>query len=89
MDLPNTFNSVLFATRQPSTDAGLSANLALLLQDPHSPPLLVRAAQVAYTSLQPDPSGGMVYTDDLAPVEWVTNSLIINFIVSGGVDDLH
>jgi len=30
----------------------------------------------------------MVYTDDLSPVEWVTNSLIINFIVGNGVNEL-
>ena len=89
MDLPNTFNSMLFATKQPSTGANLATNLTLLMENPKAPPLLLQAAQVAYTSLQPDPQGGRVYTDDLAPVEWVTNSLIINFIISGGVSELH
>ena len=89
MDIPNTFNSMLFATRQPSTRDNLAANLILLMQNPQSSPLLVRSAQVAYTSLQPDPAGGTVYTDDLAPVEWVTNSLIINFILNGGVNTLQ
>ncbi len=89
MDIPNTFNSMLFATKQASTNDNLAANLALLLQNPQAAPLLLRAAQVAYTSLKPDPAGGMVYTDDLSPVEWVTNSLIINFIVGGGVDRLE
>lgn len=89
MDLPNTFNSMLFATKQPTRPENLAANLTLLAQDPQAaPPLLLRAAQVAYTSLRPDPAGGMVYTDDLSPVEWVTNSLIINFIVGGGVNEL-
>jgi hypothetical protein len=89
MDLPNTFNSMLFATKQPSTTENLATNLTLLMQNPQSPPLLVHSAQVAYASLQPDPAGGMVYTDDLAPVEWVTNSLIINFILNGGVNTLQ
>jgi spermidine synthase len=89
MDIPNTFNSMLFATKQPTRPENLPENLSLLMQDPHAPPLLVRAAQVAYSSLQPDPAGGVVYTDDLSPVEWVTNSLIINFIVGGGVNGLQ
>ncbi len=89
MDIPNTFNSMLFATKQPTSRDNLAANLTVLLSDPASPPLLLAAAQVAYSNLQPDPAGGMVYTDDLSPVEWVTNSLVINFILSGGVKGLQ
>jgi spermidine synthase len=88
MDIPGTFNSMLFATRQPTTRDNLSANLVLLAHNSKTPLLLLRAAQVAFANIQPDPAGGMVYTDDLAPVEWVTNSLIINFIVGGGVNEL-
>jgi spermidine synthase len=88
MDIPQTFNSMLFATKQPTATDNLAANLVLLTNDPKASPLLLRAAQVAFASLRPDPSGGMVYTDDLSPVEWVTNSLIINFILGGGVNEL-
>lgn len=88
MDIPGTFNSMLFATKQPTPTDNLGANLLRLSRDPQTPPLLLRAAQVAFTSLQPAPAGGMVYTDDLSPVEWVTNSLIINYILGGGVDEL-
>lgn len=88
MDIPGTFNSMLFATKQPSSRSNLASNLLHVANDPSVSPLLVHAAQVAFNSLRDDPKGGMVYTDDLSPVEWVTNSLIINFIVSGGVDEL-
>jgi hypothetical protein len=50
---------------------------------------LATAAQVAFVSQQPDPTGGEVYTDDRSPVEWVTNSLVINFILSGGADSMQ
>ena len=89
MDLPNTFNSMLFATKQPTSRDNLAANLTLLMQNPQASPLLLRSAEVAYSNLQPDPTGGMVYTDDRAPVEWVTNSLIINFILGGGMGTLN
>ena len=90
MDIPGTFNSMLFATKQPTTTNHLATNLALLANDPQAPPLLLRAAHVAFASLQPDPAAdGMVYTDDLSPVEWVTNSLIINFIIGGGMNGLQ
>ena len=89
MDIPYTFNSILYATRQPTSNDILGINLSLLMSDPNSPPLLVTAAQVALTNLQPDPTGGEVYTDDRSPVEWVTNSLVINFILGGGVDTIQ
>ena len=89
IDIPITFNSMLYATRQPTTTDSLGANLKALTAEPLSSPLLVIAAQVAFTNLQPDPTGGEVYTDDRSPVEWVTNSLVINFILSGGVDSMQ
>lgn len=88
MDLPNTFNSMLFATKQHTKRENLALNLQLLMNDPQTPPLLVRTAEVTFASLQPDPSGGMVYTDDRSPVEWVTNSLIINYVLGGGMNEL-
>ncbi len=89
MDIPGTFNSMLYATKQHTSAENLSANLAALLADPQSSPLLRTAAQVAFTNLQPDPTGGEIYTDDRSPVEWVTNSLVINFILGGGVDSIQ
>ncbi len=86
IDIPNTFNSMLYATMQPTTSENLRANLAVLLTNPQSPALLLTAANVAVNNIQKNPSGGEVYTDDRSPVEWVTNSLVINFILDGGVE---
>ncbi len=88
MDLPNTFNSILFATKQPTAPDNLAFNLTALQANPNAPRLLLEAATVTYTSLQPDSSGGTVYTDDRSPIEWVTNSLVLNFILAGGVEEL-
>jgi hypothetical protein len=38
---------------------------------------------------QPPPQSQVVYTDDLAPVEWVTNSMILNFVLAGDMDELR
>jgi spermidine synthase len=89
MDIPYTFNSILYATKQPTTADNLGVNLMALMAEPQPPALLMTAAQVALVNLQPDPSGGEVYTDDRSPVEWVTNSLVINFILGGGVDTIQ
>jgi spermidine synthase len=89
MDIPNTFNSILYATKQPSAADTLKDNIEKLKLQANAPALLVTAAQVAQNHLQPTPVGGEVYTDDRSPVEWVTNSLVINFILGGGVDSIQ
>ena len=89
MDIPNTFNSILYATRQPTRPENLSANLINLLGDTSTHPLLLAAGQVTLVSLQPTPTTGRIYTDDLAPVEWVTNDMILSFILRGGVEDIQ
>jgi len=39
-------------------------------------------------NLQPAPAQTMVFTDDLAPIEWITNNMILNFIMNGGMNTL-
>ncbi len=89
MDVPNTFNSVIYATRQPTVQNNLALNIAALSQNPQTSPLLLQAAEEAYANLQAPPQGGEVYTDDRSPIEWVTDSLIIHFILNGGVSELQ
>jgi hypothetical protein len=30
-----------------------------------------------------------VFTDDRAPIEWITNNMVLNFVLSGDVEALH
>jgi spermidine synthase len=86
VDIPNTFNSILYATVQPTQAGNLSANLALL--PPSTPALLRDAVTRAVTNLQPTPNSTTVFTDDLAPVEQLTNSIVIRFILGGDLAQL-
>jgi predicted membrane-bound spermidine synthase len=88
MDVPNTFNSVIYATRQPTSAGNLHANLLAISSEPDIHPLLLTAIQVADGNLQPTPHGGIVFTDDLAPIEWITNNMILHFVLGGGVGEL-
>lgn len=88
MDLPDTFNSILYATVQPTDFANLEANLHLL-SDNGAHPLLLEAALTTLTNRQPTPTGGRVFTDDLAPIEWITNSMVLDFFLSGEVETLQ
>jgi predicted membrane-bound spermidine synthase len=89
MDIPGTLNSMVYATMQPTTPEAFLANLSRLSADPSVHPLLVNAMTTAYVNLQPGYKTTMVFTDDRAPIEWLTNNLVINFILHGDVDSLQ
>ena len=88
MDVPNTFNSIIYATAQPTEITNLYENLLYLLtrQDIH--PLLIEAIKRTIMNQQPTPASQVVYTDDLAPVEWITNSMVLNYVLFGDMEVL-
>jgi spermidine synthase len=83
VDIPQTFNSILFASVQPTTGENLRNNLAYFDQLGNVNPLLLETTRTAVASLQPAPAPGPIFTDDLAPVEWITNDMIMRFLFSG------
>jgi predicted membrane-bound spermidine synthase len=89
MDIPGTFNSIVYATVQPCDPANLDANLVYLNSRGDAHPLLLYSIQTALANLQPAVTSGQVFTDDLAPIEWITNSMIMNFFLSGDVEKLE
>ena len=89
MDIPNTFNSIIYATKQPTEAENLTANMIALSQDYKTHPLLLQAGTAAMANLQPTPVEGIIFTDDRAPIEWITNDMVLRFILGGGVDDLQ
>ncbi|MFN8448380.1 MAG: fused MFS/spermidine synthase [Anaerolineae bacterium] len=87
MDVPSSFNTILVATVQPTSDENLSANLAALPAD--AAPLLRDTLALAERSLTSVRASDLVFTDDRAPVESLVDSLVINFLLSGDVDQLR
>ena len=81
LDVPETFNSILYATVQPTQVENLSVNLALLPPEAH--PFLRLTLEHAVANLQPTPASDVVFTDDRAPVELLTNAIVLNFILGG------
>ena len=88
MDVPGSFNSIVYATRQPTNAANLALNLAALEQSGTAHPLLLDAIRRAVVYQQPTPPPGLVFTDDRSPVEWITNTMVLSFIFSGEVEEL-
>jgi len=88
-DLSGSFNSMLFATKQETHLQNFLDNYIQLHDDPSTPSFLLEVMADTYEGLQEIPQASIVFTDDLAPVEELTNSLIINFILSGGIEELQ
>ena len=89
VEVPGSYNSVVFATSQPTEIENLYQNY-LHLEGGNPPhPLLMDAYQRVIVNLQPFQGGGIVFTDDRAPVEWITNNMVLNFIFFEGMEDLN
>lgn len=89
VDLPESFNSILFATVQPTSANDLARNFFTLSQSPDTPPLLLQAMAVALQNIQPSPPTEGIFTDDRSPIEWITNDMILDFLFSGEVETLQ
>jgi spermidine synthase len=88
MDVPQSFNAIIYATRQPTEFANLAFNLAYLESDPATHPLLIESLRRSVAFRQPEPKATLVFDDDWSPVEWITNSMVLGFIFSGGIEAL-
>ncbi len=89
MDVPGSFNSIIYATRQPTQIENLYANLAALYNRPEVHPLLVQSLERVVANQQPVGASQVVYTDDWAPIEWVTNRMVLSYVLFGNMEDLQ
>jgi len=98
MDIPDTFNSIIYATAQPTTLDDLYENYQALCARGDVHPVLLEAVQLAIAYMQPNPchaqgadpaEGCIVFTDDLAPIEWITNDMILDYVLFSGVEELQ
>lgn len=88
MDVPDSFNSILFATKQEGSWENLLTNYNQLLgSDVDS--LLTEAMAVTIVYRQETPEITQVYTDDRTPIEWLTNKIVLDYIFSDGIEELQ
>jgi spermidine synthase len=88
VDVPDTFNSILYATMQPTSVDNIFNNYLYLLDNPSSP-LLVDVVERTILSLKPVPVSEIVFTDDRAPIEQLTDSIALQFVLHGNVGILR
>jgi hypothetical protein len=88
-DIPGMFNSILFATNQPTNAIQVAQNLECLSKIKNTPTVIKDVLSAILTNLQPEPETGILLTDDHAPVEWLTTRMLIDFVLSGKTKDLQ
>ena len=84
-DIPDSFNSILFATKQPGSWENFVLNFGML-GEMNVEPLLLEAMEMTINHQQSPSKTTQVYTDDRAPIEWITNKIVVDFILSGEME---
>jgi len=75
IDVPGSFNTIVVGTVQPTAAENLLANRPLMAD-----PVLQQIAGEAWANLRPVEPGGLVLTDDCAPVEMLTHMVVLAYV---------
>jgi spermidine synthase len=82
VDVPATFNTIVYATMAPTDPGNLVDNLDRMASE-GADPLLVDVLVRTLGNLQPTPPSTVVFTDDKAPIEQLTNAVALRFLLMG------
>jgi spermidine synthase len=76
--VPDSFNAIVVATMQPTTVDDFARNLAAVKD-----PLLQKVGARAIAHWRPMAADGPVFSDDQAPVEQLTNLILLRYFLEG------
>ena len=88
-DVPDTFNSMVYATRSTTSVQDLFRNYLLLDDSRNFPALLRKTLETTILNLQPLENSDLIFTDDRAPIENLINTMLIYFYREGGIKELQ
>jgi predicted membrane-bound spermidine synthase len=77
IDVPNSFNAVIVATAEPTVPENLHSNLPTLIGDR----LLASVCKSAIANLRVIEPDKVVFTDDRASIELMTNGLVFDYVL--------
>lgn len=86
VDVPGSLNTLLFATRQPTSFDNLPKQLQNLSAD--LPPLLTEALLAGAGNQVALEGSGPILTDDRAPVEVISDAIVLRYILTAGPSGL-
>lgn len=82
VDIPESFNTMIFATKARNTSWNNFLNNREVLESSSVPGLLIEAMDISIAGKAQESLTGRVFTDDLAPIEWITNKIVLDFVFS-------
>ncbi len=82
VDVPGSFNSMIYATKIPTTPGYIRENYRTLLAAGKVHPTLLEAVRIASENVRQPPRGGEVFTDNQAPLEWITNQMVLTYLLT-------
>jgi spermidine synthase len=88
-DVPSAFNSILIATNQPSVPQDMIDNYITLSRAPGTDPLLLATLELALNSRVETQASDLIFTDDQAPVEFISDSIVLQFILGENAAQLR
>lgn len=88
-DIPDSFNTIIFAPNNEEANwSNFYQNMERLKAvDAHA--LLIQAMQVTVAGQTEPPARGQIFTDDRAPIEWITNRMVLDFVFSEEAESLQ
>ena len=89
VDVPESFNSIIYATKRPASWSNLVANFDRLSQEENVHPLLIEVLQRAILLRQEVPESKLVFTDDRAPIEWITNTMVLSYVFLTDMEEVR
>ena len=87
IDVPQSFNTILVATPQPTHADNLRANLAHRVDSVD--PRLYDILQQAADSIADTGASDIIFTDDRAPVENLVDSIVLDFPLAGRANEFR
>ncbi len=88
IDVPRAFNTILVATNQPTEAIYLAQNLNRLSTEGAPQPLLDVLSTSIDNIVSIEPSS-ILFIDDRAPIETLVDSLVLNFLLYGNLDEIR
>jgi spermidine synthase len=87
VDVPRSYNTILVGTMQSTMTGNLVQNYYALPEDVD--PILKEILAVCANSVVAVEPSDVLFTDDRAPVERLVDSMVLDFLLSGEVDDIR
>ena len=87
IDVPQSFNTILVATKDPTSSDNLIANVRL--QAGSIDARLYGVLEDAAAARAPLGESDIIFTDDRAPVERLVDSIVLDFLLAGRADEFR